>query len=108
VDDELLARHAPLVDVVLAGEHERPLDLLAIDLDGRGAGVFLDDREDVGQQAALELGQIGARDLRMVVGRDLVDRRAARRTDTLTRGSPYAALAVTPVRNLRPSSYRLR
>jgi len=106
MDDELLARHAPLVDVVLAREDERLLDLLAVDLDRRSAGVLLDDRKDVRQQAALELGEIGACDLGVVVSRDLVDRRAPGRPDALTRGSPYAALAVTSVRNLRPSSYR--
>ncbi|MGH2840707.1 MAG: hypothetical protein ACRDKY_07780 [Solirubrobacteraceae bacterium] len=106
MDDELLAGHAPLVDVVLAGEDERLLDLLAVDLDGSVARVLLDDREDVRQQAALELGEIGARDLGMAAGRDLVDGRTASRADALTRGSPYAALAVTSVRNLRPSSYR--
>jgi hypothetical protein len=33
--------------VVLAGEDERQLDLLAVDLDRGGVGVLLDDREDV-------------------------------------------------------------
>jgi hypothetical protein len=65
MDDELLARHAALIDVVLAGEDEGLLDLLAVDLDRRPAGVLLDDREDVRQQAALELGEICACDLGM-------------------------------------------
>jgi hypothetical protein len=106
VDDEVLAGQPALVGVVLAGEDERRLDLLAVDLDGRRIGVLLDDREDVGQQAALEVREVGAVDGRVrAPGRDLVDRRA---TDTraLTRRSPYAALAVTPLRYLRPSSYR--
>jgi hypothetical protein len=40
-------------------------------------------------------------------GRELVDGHAAdARADALARRSPYAAFAVTPLRNLRPSSYR--
>ncbi|MGH2941467.1 MAG: hypothetical protein ACRDLN_01640 [Solirubrobacteraceae bacterium] len=104
MDDELLARHAALVGVVLAGEHERRLDLLAIDQDGGGVGVLLDDREDVGQQAALEVGEVGAVDGRVAAGADGVDRRAARGDNPLPGRSPYAALAVTSLRNLRPSS----
>jgi hypothetical protein len=90
--------------VVLAGEDERLLDALAIDLHRRGVGVLLDDREDVRQQAALELGEIGPVDLGVTAGADRVDRRAARADDPLTGRGPYAALAVTSLRNLRPSS----
>ena len=105
MDDELLARHPALVGVVLAGEDERRLDLLAVDLHGRGVGVLLDDREDVGEQAALELGEVRALDRR-------VDARAtastgARRApvdDPLARRGPHAAFAVTSLRNVRPSS----
>jgi hypothetical protein len=45
--------------VVLAGEHERPQQLLAVD--GRRAivGVLGDDRVEVGQQLALERREIG-------------------------------------------------
>ena len=60
VDDELLARLAPLVGVVLAGEEEGVLDALAVDLDGRVVGVLLDDREQVAEQPALGLGELGA------------------------------------------------
>lgn len=91
---------------MLAREDERRLDLLAVDLNGRRVGVLLDDREDVGQQASLELGEIGALDGSMRASRgDLVDRRAAG-ADALAGRGPYAALAVTPVRYLRPSSNR--
>ncbi|CAN5467207.1 hypothetical protein BH20ACT17_BH20ACT17_18340 [soil metagenome] len=106
MDDELLAGQASLVEVMLAREDERLLDLAAVDLDRCGAGVLLDDREDVRQQAALERGQVGARDGGGVCGRDLIDGRALRGPDALTRRCPYAAFAVTPVRYLRPSSYR--
>ena len=81
MDDEALTREPALVGVVLAGEDERRLDLLAVDLDGGRVGVLLDDREDVRQQAALELGEVGADDRRMrAAGGDLVDRRAASTT----------------------------
>ena len=53
VDDEVLARLAPLVGVVLAGEDERLLDALAVDLDAASSCVLLDDREQVAEQAAL-------------------------------------------------------
>ena len=67
MDDEVLARLAPLVGVVLAGEHER--------LDRRGGGrrrgdlvgVLLDDREQVGEQLALERREVGRRLGRRVV-----------------------------------------
>jgi hypothetical protein len=104
--DEVLAREPALVGVVLAGEDERLLDLLAVDLDGGRLGVLLDDREDVGQQAALELGEVGPDDGRKrAPSGDLVDRRAAC-TRALPGRSPYAALAVTSLRYLCPSSYR--
>jgi hypothetical protein len=99
MDDEILPGHAALVGMVLAGEDERRLDALAVDLHGRRVGVFLDDREDVRQQAALELGQVGAIDGGMTVGADLVDRGAAG-ARTLPCRRPYAALAVTALRNL--------
>jgi hypothetical protein len=43
--------------MVLAGEHERLRDALAVDRNQRVVGVLLDDREQVGKQAALALGQ---------------------------------------------------
>ena len=78
--------------------------LRAVDLHRRRVGVLLDDREDVRQQAALELGEIGALDLRMARGADGVDRRPARARDPLPGRSPHAAFAVTSLRNLWPSS----
>ena len=54
VDDEVLARLAALVGVVLAGEHERLHDARAVDRLGDLVGVLLDDREQVGEQLALE------------------------------------------------------
>ena len=105
MDDELLARHAALVGVVLAGEDERRLDLLAVDPHRRGVGVLLDDREDVREQAALELGEVRALDRRVHARADGVDRLAARAgDDPLARRGPYAAFAVTSLRNVRPSS----
>jgi hypothetical protein len=43
--------------VVLAGKRERRLDACTVDLDERCLGVFLDDREQVAEQAAIGLGQ---------------------------------------------------
>ncbi len=54
VGDELLARLAALVGVVLAGEHERADDRVAVDGLGDLLGVLLDDREQVGEELALE------------------------------------------------------
>ena len=77
VDDELLTGLAPLVGVVLAREQEGILDALAVDLDRRVVGVLLDDREEVAEQAALGLGELGAehRPVRLGV-REAVDRGA--------------------------------
>jgi hypothetical protein len=58
--DELLAGAPPLVGVVLAGEDERLLDARPVNLDERLVGVLLDDREEVREQAALALGQLGS------------------------------------------------
>ena len=52
--DEVLAGLAALVGVVLAGEDERRLDPVALDRDRRLVGVLLDDREEIGEQPALE------------------------------------------------------
>jgi hypothetical protein len=60
--DEVLARLAALVGVVLAGEDEGALDLIAVDLHARVAGVLLDDREQVAEQPALERREVGALD----------------------------------------------
>ena len=54
VDDEVLARLAALVGVVLAGEHERLHHAVAVDGLGDLVGVLLDDREQVREQVALE------------------------------------------------------
>jgi len=86
MDDELLAGAPPLVGVMLAGKHERGGDRVAVDRDERLLGVFLDDREEVGQQLALACGE--ERELRVARRRDLL----------------YAARAVVISRYLRPSS----
>ena len=75
MDDEVLARLAALVGVVLAGEHERLHDLLAVDLLGDLVGVLLDDREQVGEQLPLGRGQLGGRlAAAFALGRGTVDR----------------------------------
>src|SRR2546423_11425235 len=56
MDDEVLAGSPPLVGVPLAGEHERPLDRVALDV--TGLVVLLDDREEVGQEPALQVVQL--------------------------------------------------
>jgi len=70
VDDEVLAGAAPLVGVVLAGEHERLNHAVAVDRLGDLVGVLLDDREQVVQQRPLD---------RCQVGRDIGGQRARRR-----------------------------
>jgi hypothetical protein len=85
VHDELLAGAPSLVGVVLAGEHERGGDGVAVDRDQRVLGVLLDDREEVGQQLALALGEDG-------------QLRLGRRRDLL-----YAACAVVNPRYVSPS-----
>jgi hypothetical protein len=91
-------------------------------------GVLLDDREQIGEQPLLDLGELGALDRRLVVATpggpiDLVHRRAqrgdqrrapARRRDA---GGPPLGPDVGAsqplgrgfalLRNCRPSSYRL-
>jgi hypothetical protein len=59
VDDELLAGAPALVGVVLAGEDEGVDDARAVDLLRDLVGVLLDDREQVGQQLALDGRQVG-------------------------------------------------
>jgi hypothetical protein len=86
MDDELLAGATALVGVVLAREHERRRDRVAVDRDERVLGVLLDDREEVGQQLALALGEQS--ELGLAGRRDLL----------------YAACAVFNPRYLRPSS----
>jgi hypothetical protein len=54
VHDEVLARLAPLVGVMLAGEQERVGHAPAVDLDDRLVGVLVDDREEVGQELLLD------------------------------------------------------
>ena len=77
VDDELLARLAALIGVVLAREEEGVLDALAVDLDRRVVGVLLDDREEVAEQPPLGLGQLGAEHRLVRLGvRDAIDRDA--------------------------------
>jgi hypothetical protein len=68
VGDEVLARLAPLVGVVLAGEDEGALDGLALDLQARIRGVLFDDREEVAQQPALQRREVGALDRPDVLG----------------------------------------
>ena len=84
VDDEVLARLAALVGVVLAGEHERVDHAAAVDLAGDLVGVLLDDREQVGEQLALDRrevgGRLGRRGVRVIGAVDLLVRaRSTRR-----------------------------
>ncbi len=72
VHDEVLARAAALVGVVLAGEHERLRDARAVDGLGDLLGVLLDDRVEVRQQLALEVRevcrQVGGDSATVVIG----------------------------------------
>jgi hypothetical protein len=116
MDDEVLARFATLVGVVHAGIDERRLDPVAIDRLRRLVGVFLDDREQVPEQASLGRRQLGPVDglvrlgmLYPINGRtcggDPVAATASGRAV-----SAAAAQSLTGsfalLRNLRPSSYR--
>jgi len=65
--------------------------------------VLLDDREDVRQQSALDLGEIGAIDQRTALNCKRVDGRAAV-ARPLAGGSSYAAFAVSLVSHLLPST----
>ena len=74
------------------------LDALAVDLDGRVVGVLLDDREEVAEQPALGLGEVGALDRGVGVGAlDAVDRPRCDRRVTRRAGRRAAARAA-PVR----------
>ena len=82
VHDEVLARLAALVGVVLAREHERLHHAVAVDGLGDLVGVLLDDREQVRKQLLLDLREVrregrtrarvrrGAVDLRVRGNRD--------------------------------------
>jgi hypothetical protein len=82
------------------------LDRLAVDLHRGLAGVLLDDREQVGEQRALEVVELGALDQRD--GSCVLDRvdRAPLDGRVRRRQAPclYAARAVALLRNLDPSS----
>jgi hypothetical protein len=94
--------------VVLAGEHERVQQARLVDRRGGLVGVLGDDREQVGQQLALERRQVGGRLRR----RGRVRARAADRAalDELRQRSVirlgYAAAWMLFVRNRLPSSRR--
>jgi hypothetical protein len=62
VDDEVLARLAPLVGVVNAGVDECLLDPIAIDRDRGLVRVLLDDGKKVAEEPALLGGELGALD----------------------------------------------
>ncbi len=126
MDDEVLAGAPALIGMVDAGVHERILDPVPIDHDGRLVSVLLDDREQIRQQPALDSRQLGALDRGLRVrALDPVDRGSQRDQ----RGAPPAAAAAAGLvlrtrrlgllrvcqplcrglallRNRRPSSYR--
>ena len=123
--DELLAGPAALVGVVLAGEHERLHDARAVDGLGDLVGVLGDDREEVGEQLALDRRQVvgdvggravrehrpvdgpvaGDRHRRLPVQRPARDRRLGARLVLLRRDQAACRRVVSLVRYLSPSSY---
>ena len=75
--DVLLARQPPLLGVMSAGVDERGLDPIAVDRRGGVVGVLLDDREQISEQLALGLAQLGVGNRGSVtVIADDIDRRA--------------------------------
>jgi hypothetical protein len=95
--------------VVLAGEHEGPDDGVAVDRLGDLLGVLLDDREQVADQLALELGELLGSGLQRrgddaVAG--AVDGPVSLDGDSAVplRGGQAAALCVLLARNVSPSS----
>ena len=94
VDDEVLARLAALVGVVLAGEHEGVDHPAAVDLARDLVGVLLDDREQVGEQLALGRRQVRRRLVRGAVLVILV-------VDGLVRGHGDVRTMAVPVHDGR-------
>jgi hypothetical protein len=97
--------------VVLAREHERLDDGLAVDGLGNLLGVLLDDREQIGEELALEVGEVGGRRLQRSRGallRGAVDRPVRLDADrrAIGVGGQAAALCVLLARNVSPSSSR--
>ena len=89
MDDEVLARLAALVGMMLAGEHERLHDAVAVDGLRDLVGVLLDDREQVREQVLLELREVGRdRRARAGVRRGAVDRRVRGDRDADPRARP--------------------
>jgi hypothetical protein len=117
MDDEVLARDAALVGVVLAREHEGLRHAIAVDGLGDLVRVLLDDREQVGQQVLLEAREVdrdraararvrsGVVDGRVRGDRDGAVRRAARDRELLVGAYAAAAIGVL-LRYRRPSSRR--
>jgi hypothetical protein len=110
VGDEVLARLTALVGVVLAREDEGLDDAVAIDGLGDLLGVLLDDREQVREQLALELGEVrgrleGGRGVALQPDVDRAARLDADRCGPRLRGQA-AALSVLLARYVSPSSSR--
>jgi hypothetical protein len=110
--DEVLARLAALVGVVIAGEDERLDDGRAVDRLGDLVRMLLDDREEVAEQLALERGEVARgleRDGALRPGavdgpvRGDVD---ARGRSAVLRAGQAAALSVLLARYVSPSSSR--
>ncbi len=97
--DEVLAGLAPLVGVVLAREHERLQDLAAVDRLGDLVGVLLDDREQVAEQLALEVGEVA----RQLERRRFGARRAVQRAADLDVAGHDHPVAVARQRRRRPA-----
>jgi hypothetical protein len=58
VDDEVLTGATTLVGVVFAGVAERLLNPIAVDRNRGTVSVLLNDREQVREQPAFEVGQL--------------------------------------------------
>jgi hypothetical protein len=116
VHDELLARSAALVGVVLAREREGLDDAGAVDALGDLVGVLLDDREQVGEQLALDrrevVGDVGREAVREL---GAVDRDVASDRDGAVDLQPLGAVrrlrrarAVAAARAVRGGNVRRR
>ncbi len=104
VDDELLTRLTPLVGMVLAGINERILDPPPVNGERRRVSVLLDDREQVGEELALEGRELGLADCGACLSTlvDVIYELAGLRDECLGASVATSATAVATTASLPP------